>query len=671
MENSAHPDIAVTVFGNCQSRPIAECLAAMIPSADVRVGFSKELKKDSHLGADLIHSTDLVIVQTCMLRVVQRLMKESNSTANIVVAPTIYFNGFHPDLVYAQYDTGYVTGAMGQYNSAITLFAWLNELDVSQTLKLFSGEVYDLLGYPERLPAAKAQLLADAQELGMDLAPEMERWDRAATPFMYSVNHPRIGLIAGLARAIAAKAKLDPVRRYPEEFLLDRLASKAVWPVYPELGERFNMVGEYVFKLGQSGRGGHVVDALDLPTFVERSFEAYSKFDRAKVRCTRFEDPRYEQLIARARRAGAGGRARHPYRGLPDHQFWNKAVAGVAPPALDPVVGAGFTLERETRIATGGSCFAQHIAKALQRSGYRYHVAETGDHLPAEIAAEQQYGVYSARYGNLYTPAQLLQLVERAEGEFAPQDSAWLRPDGGYADPFRPEIQPRGFASVEALEASRAEHLAAVRQMWRDLDVFIFTLGLTEAWRAKADGAVFPIAPGVAAGEMDFDRYEFHNYTVEETTEAMRCFVERLRAINPTARIILTVSPVPLAATYEPRHVLVATTYSKSVLRVAAETIAREFDHVEYFPSYEIITGSYNRGAYFEADLRSVTEEGVAHVMDRFLAKYTDQPANDPAAPVTAPSVARSLEPVAGALNREVAEGQAIFCEEELLARVD
>jgi hypothetical protein len=77
-------------------------------------------------------------------------------------------------------------------------------------------------------------------------------------------------------------------------------------------------------------------------------------------------------------------------------------------------------------------------------------------------------------------------------------------------------------------------------------------------------------------------------------------------------------------ATAEPEaHVLAATTYSKAVLRVAAETLRKRYKHVHYFPSYEIITGSFNRGRYYSDDLRNVTEDGVAHVMRLFLEHAT------------------------------------------------
>jgi hypothetical protein len=84
---------------------------------------------------------------------------------------------------------------------------------------------------------------------------------------------------------------------------------------------------------------------------------------------------------------------------------------------------------------------------------------------------------------------------------------------------------------------------------------------------------------------------------------------------------------VPLIATYENRHVLVSTTYSKSALRVVADAVSRNISGVDYFPSYEIIAGPQSRGRFFANDLRTVTPEGVEAVMDVFARHYlTDAP---------------------------------------------
>jgi len=316
----------------------------------------------------------------------------------------------------------------------------------------------------------------------------------------------------------------------------------------------------------------------------------------------------------------------HPYRSLPSRAFWRRSVAALDPVDVDPVGDIALRITRDAKVATAGSCFAQHIARYLKNSGYNYYIAEGGHPLlPESARAANNYGLYSARYGNIYTARQLWQLWQRAFGQFEPEEQVWQEADDVFLDPFRPTTQPGGFISRAELDADRRQHLAAVRTMFETLDVFVFTLGLTECWRSKADGAVFPLCPGTDGGSFDPERYEFYNQPVEDVIGDLSLFVEALKALNPEAQIIFTVSPVPLMATAQPgAHVLTATTYSKSVLRVAADTMSQRYDHIHYFPSYEIITGAFNHGAYYAPDLRNVVETGVNHVMRLFMAHVTD-----------------------------------------------
>jgi hypothetical protein len=156
----------------------------------------------------------------------------------------------------------------------------------------------------------------------------------------------------------------------------------------------------------------------------------------------------------------------------------------------------------------------------------------------------------------------------------------------------------------------------------------VFTLGLTEAWRERMSGAVFPVAPGVAAGSFDARDHEFINFKVAEVVSDLGLWCDRLRLLNPRVRIILTVSPVPLAATAENENVWVATTLSKSILRVAAAETISTRPNVDYFPSYEIITAPSVRGRYYEDDARSINRIGVAHVMRVFDNAYLSNKSN-------------------------------------------
>jgi hypothetical protein len=355
----------------------------------------------------------------------------------------------------------------------------------------------------------------------------------------------------------------------------------------------------------------------------------------------------------------------HPYRNLPEHAFWRRAIAGVAPSEVDPVVAAKFIVSPADKVVTAGSCFAQHIARHLAASGFNYLVTETAHPaIRADEAERYNYRVFSARYGNVYTSRQFIQLLQRAYGEFTPADDSWPLPNGRFADPFRPQIQPDGFASLAELHADRAQHFAAIRRAVEELDIFVFTLGLTEGWLNKQDGAAYPLCPGVAGGTFDPAQHAFVNLSVRQVTDDMRAAIDFVKARNPAARFILTVSPVPLIATIEDRSVLVSTTYSKSVLRVAAEELARDDEDVAYFPSYEVITGSYNRGAYFAEDLRSVTEEGVAHVMRLFMRHYTSAEAAP--APTNSDIDARSARLIADMQNVV-----KVICDEESLDQVE
>ena len=106
---------------------------------------------------------------------------------------------------------------------------------------------------------------------------------------------------------------------------------------------------------------------------------------------------------------------------------------------------------------------------------------------------------------------------------------------------------------------------------------------------------------------------------MDDILKDMRECFAIFRNYNADVKFILTVSPVPLTATASGNHILRASTYSKSVLRVAAETLATEFDNVDYFPSFEIINNPAARTRFFEDNLREVSVVGVESVMKVFL----------------------------------------------------
>ncbi|WP_386685121.1 GSCFA domain-containing protein [Loktanella sp. R86503] len=309
----------------------------------------------------------------------------------------------------------------------------------------------------------------------------------------------------------------------------------------------------------------------------------------------------------------------NPYKTQPPKAFWKTAVAARHMADMQDL-WTPLALQKADRVATAGSCFAQHIGRNLALRGANYMDMEPAPPVFADAAQARDwgYGVFSGRYGNIYTTRQLVQLFDEAHGNRTPVERVWQKGDR-YFDALRPSVDPVGQDSPDTVIALREKHLAAVRAMFADLDLFVFTMGLTEGWEARADGTMYPMAPGTLAGSHDSEKYVFHNLRHAEILADMTGFRDRLLSVNPEARMLLTVSPVPLTATATQDHVLPATVYSKSVLRAVAGELAEDYDDITYFPSYEIISSHPMQGMFFNPDKRTVNQFGVDLVMQQFF----------------------------------------------------
>ena len=215
---------------------------------------------------------------------------------------------------------------------------------------------------------------------------------------------------------------------------------------------------------------------------------------------------------------------RNPYRGREPRAFWSGAVAQRHLADMADLWDA-IALSPEDRIATAGSCFAQHIGNALAARGAHFLDCEPPPPVFADAAEARRfgYGVFSCRYGNVYTARQMLQLAQEALGRRRPVDSVWER-EGRFYDALRPAVDPAGHASAETVLLARRLHLGAVRTMLETMDVLVFTLGLTECWENLADGTVYPTAPGTLAGSFDPAMHAFRNLRHGEVLADMAAF---------------------------------------------------------------------------------------------------------------------------------------------------
>lgn len=324
----------------------------------------------------------------------------------------------------------------------------------------------------------------------------------------------------------------------------------------------------------------------------------------------------------------------HPYRTLPDAAFWAKAVA-----ARHPADWAGLAppLDLTGPIATLGSCFARHLGPALRARGCDWLECEPAPAFLIDDRAAAEafgFGLFSVRCGNIYTARQLRQLAEEACGERQPIEPVWRRSERRgerWVDALRPGVDPVGRASAAEVLAERALHLAAVRAMLATAAVVVVTLGQTEAWSDARDGTVYPSAPGTRGGTWDPARHHLLRQRYPDVAADVLAFRALLNRLNPAARLVLSVSPVPLAATATGGHVLTASMAAKATLRAVAGDLADDHPDIAYAPAWDLLASHPARAMMFNPDLRTINPAGVALVMGHVLG-HAPEPTEDNAA---------------------------------------
>lgn len=251
-------------------------------------------------------------------------------------------------------------------------------------------------------------------------------------------------------------------------------------------------------------------------------------------------------------------------------------------------------ITKDTKVTAFGSCFASNIANHLSNAGY-------------SLSKDEQPDIYISSMGEgLVNTYSLLQQFEWALENKTPTQELWhgyKAEDYGYSD----EIKEK------------------TKEVFLNTEFFIITLGLSEIWYDEVTGEVFWRA--VPQDKVDPSRHKFRVCTLSETKENLQKIYNIIRKHIPNAKLLFTLSPVPLAATFRPVSCMSANSVSKSILRAALDEFYRDnWSDVNtklfYFPSYEIVTELFFQK--FKEDNRHPKDEIIAMIMNLFEYYYCD-----------------------------------------------
>jgi hypothetical protein len=245
-------------------------------------------------------------------------------------------------------------------------------------------------------------------------------------------------------------------------------------------------------------------------------------------------------------------------------------------------------IDKSTQITAFGSCFAANISNWLSERNFR-----------VLNKAEDQTRAYVVTMGEgMVNSFVIRQQFEWAWENRVFEQALWH----GY------KAEAYGYDEAVRLET---------KKIFDETEVFILTFGLSEVWYDEPTGNVFWRT--IPKDVYDPERHKFRLSTVDENRDNIRAIYDLIRKYRPDAKVIITLSPVPLIATFRDVSCITANSVSKATLRVAVDEVMRDVKdegHLFYWPSYELVTDVFR--SPYRGDRRHVRPVVLNYIMRLF-----------------------------------------------------
>lgn len=271
-----------------------------------------------------------------------------------------------------------------------------------------------------------------------------------------------------------------------------------------------------------------------------------------------------------------------------------------------------FPIDKGSSLYAMGSCFAREIEAAFGRENFNV-LSYRKDFFPADLfSGSHEWS--PAAFLNRYNTGSMLLEVQRLTDDIVLSDSELIQNQ----DEKALDLHFTGSCYIgdNRIVAARRRLTYEVGQGILDADIIVFTLGLVEAWFDTECGKYINSSPDLHSLRRS-NRFEMHVLGYEDNLRNLEEAYRLLSIKNPRANFVVSVSPVPLQATFTEDDVIVANTYSKSVLRAVANDFCKSKENVLYFPSYEMVLNSDPKLS-FKGDRRHVTDPMVSHIIRTF-----------------------------------------------------
>jgi hypothetical protein len=253
------------------------------------------------------------------------------------------------------------------------------------------------------------------------------------------------------------------------------------------------------------------------------------------------------------------------------------------------IKSAANPMEPGSNVLTMGSCFADAIGQKLLQNKLNCQVNPFGTtYNPVSIAQL----LHTCMVGGGLNP----QLIVEREGLYLHHDLH------------------SGFSanSPQKLHDIAAELFITQASKLQSCNYILITLGTAYVYKHNNTGLMVNNCQKVA--QSMFSKELLH---VKQICQELGSLYHKLQSYSPGIELVLTVSPV--------RHIkdgLAQNQLSKSILRTACHYLEKDFEHISYFPAYEIMIDELRDYRWYAPDLLHPNQQAQDYIFERFAKAY-------------------------------------------------
>ncbi len=256
-----------------------------------------------------------------------------------------------------------------------------------------------------------------------------------------------------------------------------------------------------------------------------------------------------------------------------------------------PVSKNNLPIKIGDKFVTLGSCFANSMDEKLKAS---------------------KFETFNNPLGILYDPRSIARAINFALTGNRPDNQTYIETDSQVVN-----LLAHSDMNGKSIEDSKAKintQLSNLHIALKEADWLIITLGTSWVYYQNSTGLQVANCHKIAQKEFRKDLLGF-----DRTKLVYDNLLEFLKEVNPSLQVIITVSPVRHTKDSLPLNSL-----SKSHLFLLSHYLDQTYNHVSYYPAYELLVDDLRDYRFYKADMIHPTEQAVAYIWQHFSESYFD-----------------------------------------------